>query len=317
MRMNEDGATRQVARDVACVMLPIVNVYLVGEPGAGDRGWVLVDAGLPGTAGVIARAAAERFGPDARPATIVLTHGHFDHVSALKELAERWDAPVYAHPLELPYLTGQSPYPPPDPTVGGGAITRLSPLFPRDPIDLGGRVHPLPADGSVPGMPGWRTIYTPGHSPGHVSLWRESDSTLIAGDAFTTTKQGSAIASLTKPQAVHGPPAYFTPDWAAAEQSVRALAALRPTVVATGHGFPMSGPAMQEALAALARDFARIAWPAHGRYANAPAITDARGVVSVPPPPADSFPLLLGAAAVAAIALATRRRELRSGFRAR
>jgi hypothetical protein len=47
----------------------------------------------------------------ARPAAIVMTHGHFDHVGALASLAERWDVPIYAHPLELPYLDGRSSYP--------------------------------------------------------------------------------------------------------------------------------------------------------------------------------------------------------------
>ena len=127
MASNGDGGFRPVAPDVADVAYlaqPIVNVYAVGTPGAGDRSWVLVDAGLPGTAEQIARAAEEYFGPGARPAAIVLTHGHFDHRGGLRELAERWDVPVYAHELELPYLTGRSDYPPPDPTVGGGGMAR-------------------------------------------------------------------------------------------------------------------------------------------------------------------------------------------------
>ncbi len=57
---------------------------------AGDR-----DAGLTGTATLIAR-----------PAAIVLTHGHFDHVGAMRALAERWDAPIVAHPQELPLTSG-------------------------------------------------------------------------------------------------------------------------------------------------------------------------------------------------------------------
>src|SRR4051794_24204715 len=74
------GATLEVAPNVACLPLSLVNLYFVGAPGAGDRAWVMVDAGLGIAANRIARAAAARFGPASRPAAIVLTHGHFDHV---------------------------------------------------------------------------------------------------------------------------------------------------------------------------------------------------------------------------------------------
>jgi hypothetical protein len=64
---------------------------------------------------------------------------------------------------------------------------------------------------------------------------------------------------------------YFTPDWASARASVERLAALDPEVAVTGHGRAMRGPAMREALHALARDFDRIAVPDHGRYVDTPA----------------------------------------------
>ena len=266
MDVAREGALWALAADVAGLPEPIVNVYLVGRPGAGDRGWTLVDTGLPGLAGRLVRAAEARFGPGARPAAIVLTHGHFDHVGHLAALAERWDVPVYAHRLELPYLTGRSAYPPPDPTVGGGAMSRLSPLYPRGPLDLGGRAQALPDDGAIPTLPGWRTIHTPGHAPGHVALFREADRLLLAGDAFVTTRQESAVAALTKPLGVHRPPAYFTPDWDAARRSVEALAALHPARAGTGHGRPLAGPALDAGLQDLARDFDRVARPVIGRY---------------------------------------------------
>jgi glyoxylase-like metal-dependent hydrolase (beta-lactamase superfamily II) len=272
-----------------------VNVYLYGRPGAGDRGWVLIDTGMMASGPAIRAAAARTFGPDARPAAIILSHGHFDHVGSVRELAERWDAPVYAHPLELPYLTGRADYPPPDPTVGGGLMAFLSPLFSRSGIDLDGRVHPLPTDGSVPNMSGWRCIHTPGHSPGHISLFRDSDRTLVAGDAFVTTKQESALAALTRTPMVCRPPAYFTTDWPSAAASVRALARLRPAVAATGHGIPMRGDEMRRQLDALADHFEQ-AVPSDGRYVRRPALADDSGVRFVPPA-VPNHPLAWAAAA--------------------
>ncbi|MBV8234431.1 MAG: MBL fold metallo-hydrolase, partial [Acidimicrobiia bacterium] len=103
----------EVAPGLACLRLPIVNLYFCGQPGAGDRSWALIDAGLPFSDGRILDAASRRFGPESRPAAIILTHGHFDHVGALPRLTSRWDVPVYAHELERPYLSGLSSYPPP------------------------------------------------------------------------------------------------------------------------------------------------------------------------------------------------------------
>ncbi|BFH14613.1 hypothetical protein J6TS7_46980 [Paenibacillus dendritiformis] len=90
-------------------------------------------------------------------------------------------------------------------------------------IQLGDRVQPLPDDGRVPHLPDWRVIPTPGHTPGHVSLYRESDRTLIAGDAFITVKQESALHVIGQAKEIHGPPAYFTPDWDEAWRSVKRL----------------------------------------------------------------------------------------------
>jgi glyoxylase-like metal-dependent hydrolase (beta-lactamase superfamily II) len=268
---TRDDGTHEIAPDLAYRRLAIVNVVFVGLPGAGDRQWVLVDTGVMGTKQFIISAAKQRFGENSRPAAIILTHGHFDHVNALDEFSEEWDAPVYAHELERPYLDGSASYPPPDPSVGGGLMARTSPLFPRGPFNAGPRLRTLPTDGTVPHMPGWRWIATPGHSPGHVSFWRENDRALIVGDAFVTTAQESVYAALTQEPEIHGPPMYYTTDWDAARTSVEKLAQLQPEIVVTGHGRPMRGPQMRRALDELARDFDRIAVPEQGRYVERPA----------------------------------------------
>ena len=262
--------TQEVAADLAYRRLGIVNVIFYGSPGAADRGWVLIDAGLRGTAGYIREAARARFGENSRPAAIVMTHGHFDHVGALEALAEEWDAPVYAHPLERPYLDGSAAYPPGDPSVGGGLMARLSRFYPTRPVDVGSRLRTLPEDGTVPFMPGWRWLHTPGHSVGHIALWREGDGTLISGDAIISTGQGSAYEVAVQEPEMHGPPMYLTIDWEAAEESVKTFAALEPKLVLTLHGRPLRGPEMRQALQRLAREFRALAVPEQGRYLHEP-----------------------------------------------
>lgn len=228
-----------------------------------DESWTLIDAALPFSAGRIKSWAEKTFAR--APNAIVLTHGHFDHVSAAKELAETWDVPVYAHPLEFPYLTGEKEYPAPDWKAGGGIMPLMSPTLPRGPVDLGSRLHALPGEGaelSLAEMPGWKLVHTPGHTPGHVSFFRESDRTLLVGDAFCTTKPESFFAAnFSQPAELHGPPGYFTSDWGAARASVRKLADLEPSTVAPGHGRPLAGAEVAAGLAKLAAEFDRIAIP--------------------------------------------------------
>jgi glyoxylase-like metal-dependent hydrolase (beta-lactamase superfamily II) len=296
----------EVAPGVAFMRCAMVNVAAIGD----RSGWVLIDTGLPGYADTICTAAAQRFGGDARPASIFLTHGHFDHVGSLETLLERWDVPVYAHRLEMPYLTGRSPYPPPDPLVGRGSMSLLSRLYPRGPINVGPRLRELPDDGSAPSAAEWRWVHTPGHTPGHVSLFRERDRTLLSADALITTRQESALAVMTQRCELHGPPAYFTPDWDAARESVRRLAALDPALIVAGHGQPWGGDEMRQRLRDLATRFDELERPRLGRYARQPALADETGVLMLPPDPLPS--ILAGSAAMLAMAgvvwMATRRR---------
>ena len=272
-----------VTDDVAGLKTIFVNVFFIGNQRPGGR-WVLVDAGLPGYAGTIKAKAEALFGPGAKPEAIVLTHGHFDHTGALKALLDIWNVPVYIHPLELPYLTGLSSYPPPDPAIGGGLMSLLSWTFPTGPIDISDHIRVIDQDGHIPELPEWQVLHTPGHAPGHISLFREADRTLIAGDAFVTTDQNSAYAVATQKEEFHGPPAYFTCDWAAARQSVQTLSQLNPLAVGTGHGVSVQGYELQIKLHHLNEHFAEQSIPSEGRYVKQPAVTDEHGIVSMPTP---------------------------------
>lgn len=267
---DNDSGVVELLQDVAYSRLGIVNVIFVGTPAPNAKDWVLIDAGVTGTVRAILRGIENRFGKGARPNAIVLTHGHFDHVGALSELAEEWNIPIYAHGLEQPYLNGSQSYPPPDPSVGGGLMSTLSRFYPRGPVDVSRWLAVLPADGLVPTLPGWQWIHTPGHSPGHVSLWRESDRTLIAGDAFITTAQESAYAIIRQEPELHGPPMYYTTDWESARASVERLAKLDPELIITGHGPPLHGAEMRRALHKLASEFDRVAVPIEGKYVKRP-----------------------------------------------
>lgn len=267
-----------IAPGVWGMRIVFVNIYMVET---GDKEWVLIDAGLYGSAGKIKRMAEDLFGPDNPPQAIILTHGHFDHIGALKELLSVWKVQVYAHVLEMPYLTGLSAYPPPDPSVGGGLMSSLSFLYPKKPIQLGGYIHALKEE-YLPNMPDWTWIHTPGHAPGHISLFRGRDKVLIAGDAFVTTKQESAMSVMLQTKIVSGPPKYFTTNWLNAALSVKKLRDLKPEIAATGHGQPMYGDELRVGLDNLANNFQELAIPKHGRYVNEPAKTNKHGVQYVP-----------------------------------
>jgi len=262
----ESGDIHEVAPDVACYTVQIVNICFIGMPGQEE--WVLIDAGMPGSADAIIEAAERRFGSGKRPSAIILTHGHFDHVGAILELIRHWRVPVYAHSAEMPYLTGQESYPEPDPSVDSGLVAKMSPLFPIRPIQLGEYIHSLSEDGSVPFLPDWKWLHTPGHTRGHISLFREHDRVLVAGDAVVTVKQESLYKVFTQEKEISGPPKYLTTDWEAARQTVRKLEGLKPHAVITGHGVPMQDDELRTQLARLANHFDEIAVPRQGKYVH-------------------------------------------------
>jgi glyoxylase-like metal-dependent hydrolase (beta-lactamase superfamily II) len=239
---------QEIASGVALIPTLIANAYLIGDRAS----WVLIDACIPGRERLIRRAAERRFGAGSRPSAILLTHGHFDHAGSAAALADLWQAPIYAHPLEIPYLTGSAEYPPFD-YSSPGFFTRIARFFPTRTVNLGTRLRGFDPRHPIPGLPDWEIIETPGHTPGHVSFFRRRDAALLAGDAVTTMNLDSFFDTITRSKSVCRPPVPPTMNWSDARRSVALLATLRPSLIAAGHGMPMHNAAGE--LAHLAKEF--------------------------------------------------------------
>jgi glyoxylase-like metal-dependent hydrolase (beta-lactamase superfamily II) len=231
-----------IAPGVHGLRIIFVNVFGISHR---DGSWTLIDAGLPSSAPFIRSWAEQTF--HFAPKAILLTHGHFDHMGAAGVLANHWDIPVYAHPLEIPYLSGECPEP--NLASDGGIMPLLSPLYTSSPVDLGRRLQP------VTGLLGWEILHTPGHTPGHISLYRTGEGTLLAGDGFCTTSPGAFFQPVDEPPALHAPPSFCTSDRDKAKRSVEKLAKLGAVTLAPGHGRPISGADVPAALSRLAAEF--------------------------------------------------------------
>jgi glyoxylase-like metal-dependent hydrolase (beta-lactamase superfamily II)/ubiquinone/menaquinone biosynthesis C-methylase UbiE len=212
------------------------NVYFLQS----GESWVLVDTGWRGRAELIRSAAETLFGVGAKPRAIVLTHVHPDHAGSAFELAQMWDVTVYVHPDEIPL-------PPSGRVIGALARVERRWMFPSGQDGL----SPIDPNVGVPGLPEWQVIPTPGHTPGHLALFREGDRALITGDAVLTVNLNSLRNALSHKHTLGGPPRFVTWNWRSATESVAKLTRLEPSVLAPGHGRPMAGPVLAPALSAL------------------------------------------------------------------
>jgi hypothetical protein len=92
----------------------------------------------------------------------------------------------------------------------------------------------------------------------------------------------NALSLITRKQEVSGPPTPANYDWQQCRESVKRLAALRPSLIAAGHGIPM-----RQAAAQLQELADRFPIPEHGRYVPQPARVDETGIIYLPPKPPD------------------------------
>lgn len=254
-KRTDIGLCREIAPGVHCKEvgkgISRSNVYFVRSGSL----WVLIDAASANCGRLIQKTAESLFGANTRPFSILLTHDHPDHAGSALELARMWGCPVYVHPDELPLaaigdLSTVEKYANP---LDRWIILPLLRLMPRQRVEsmlskasLKEVAQAFDPGATVPGLPDWECIHTPGHTPGHVALFRTSDQVLITGDAIVTVNLNSFLGFLLwglrlNKQRVSGPPWYSTWNWRAAKESVAALVGLEPRVLASGHGVPMTG----------------------------------------------------------------------------
>lgn len=226
-RRTVAGPVEAVARDVWVVRGGFVrgfNAYLIRHGGE----LTLFDAGIRAMAAGLRDAIARLTVPLAR---VVLSHAHVDHRGAAPGLG----APVLCHPDEVADAQGD----------GGVHYQRLDELptrfarwvIPRmNPVNDGGPVEVAGTLGAGDRVAGFDVVPTPGHSPGHIALWRDADGVLLGGDAFTTFD----LATLRACPAALGPSG-FACDEPRARRSLLELADLAPRLAAPGHGRPATG----------------------------------------------------------------------------
>lgn len=191
----------------------LVNVYIIGD--------VLLDAGTR-----MAERGLLRQLKNQRLTAHALTHVHPDHQGASKTIHETLRIPVWCSETEITAMETGSMLE----QIPRNVITRFQDVIwtgPGTPVEKGLR------EGDCVG--GFVVLETPGHSPGHLAYWRETDRTLIVGDVARN------IDFFTLREGLDEPPSIFTTDAAQNRRSLQKLAALNPRLVCFGHGKPADG----------------------------------------------------------------------------
>ncbi len=200
------------------------NVYLIEDEG----GVTLFDAGARTMVRAVASAGAKLGGIR----RIVLGHGHTDH----RGVAPALGVPVFCHPEEVQDAEGSGGfrYWPPGLVGLPTPLRQAHRLMHRYAWDAG----PVEISGTVSEgdeVAGFRVVDLPGHAPGQIGLWRESDRLALSSDCFYTVDMWGRSCSPHLPEATYN----FDTDQARA--SIRKLAALEPAAAWPGHAKPLTG----------------------------------------------------------------------------
>ena len=193
------------------------NIYLIR---AGER-WVLVD-----TSTKYSRRRILRQLPGELEA-IFITHAHRDHAGSMHAVATATGAPVWASEADAPAIEGVAPEPIPA-KHKDHIVNRMAQSWWTDHHPVARRLQ------DEEEVAGFTVIAFPGHTPGQIGLWRESDRTVICADVMRSMNLVTGLPQLGEM------PRIFTCDFEEARRSIRKLAALEASTVCFGHGRPVT-----------------------------------------------------------------------------
>ncbi len=247
----------QVAPGVHRCADGIVNWYIVEEGGE----LLLIDSGWPNSWPRVV-AAVEQLGR--RPSdlrSVLLTHGHGDHLGAAERVRTEWGTPVRARAEEVDRVQGRE--------RGGSSFALVPHLLPQlwRPSAFGFVVHATRhgfltprwvkevepfEDGEVLDLPGRpRAVATPGHTRGHTSFLLEDHGVLFAGDELVT------LDVLTRECGPRLMPPAVNDDPQVARTSLARLETLQAELLLPGHGDPWAGSPADAVAAARVADTRR------------------------------------------------------------